>query len=87
MVVSRLVYRKGVDLMAGVIAKMKHMQNVNFLIGGDGPKRDLLEEIREKTNMQDRVQMLGALEHAKVREEVFTWIPKRMHWSILLILL
>lgn len=65
-IVSRLVYRKGVDLMAGVIAKMKNETNVNFLIGGDGPKRGLLEEIREKANMQDRVQMLGALEHAKV---------------------
>lgn len=67
-IVSRLVYRKGVDLMAGVIAKMKNMRNVRFLIGGDGPKRALLEEIREKANMQDRVKMLGALEHAKVRD-------------------
>lgn len=40
MVVSRLVYRKGVDLLAHVIAEMcaKH-DDVNFLIGGDGPKR------------------------------------------------
>lgn len=52
--------------MAGVIAKMKNVRNVNFLVGGDGPKRVLLEEIREKANMQDRVKMLGALEHAKV---------------------
>lgn len=65
-IVSRLVYRKGVDLMAGVIARMKHMKNISFLVGGDGPKRGLLEEVREKANMQDRVQMLGALEHAKV---------------------
>lgn len=68
-IVSRLVYRKGVDLMAGVIAKMKHMRNVKFLVGGDGPKRGLLEEVREKANMQDRVKMLGALEHAKVTIE------------------
>lgn len=64
--VSRLVYRKGVDLMAGVISKMANMENVNFIIGGDGPKRTLLEEIREKNNIQDKVTLLGALEHSKV---------------------
>lgn len=65
-VVSRLVYRKGVDLMAGVISKLADMKNVNFIIGGDGPKRTLLEEIREKQNIQDRVTLLGPLDHSKV---------------------
>lgn len=63
---SRLVYRKGVDLIAGVISRLAKAKNINFLIGGDGPKRGLLEEIREKMNMQDRVTLLGALEHSKV---------------------
>lgn len=52
--------------MTGVISRMEHMKNIHFIIGGDGPKRGLLEEVREKANMQDRVTMLGALEHAKV---------------------
>lgn len=68
-IVSRLVYRKGVDLMAGVISHLAKMKNVHFLIGGDGPKRGLLEEIREKMYMQDRVTLLGALEHSKVINE------------------
>lgn len=59
--------------MVGVLARMKHMKNVHFLIGGDGPKRGLLEEIREKANMQDRVTMLGALEHSKVRVFFFAF--------------
>ncbi|KAH8331799.1 hypothetical protein KR074_012536 [Drosophila pseudoananassae] len=67
-VASRLVYRKGIDLLAGVIPRFKNSPNVHFIIVGDGPKRDLLEEIREKTNMQDRVEMVGAVEHAKVRD-------------------
>lgn len=67
-VVSRLVYRKGIDLLAGILPKLKHLPNVHFIIGGDGPKRALLEEIRERNNIQDRVVMLGALEHAKVRD-------------------
>uniref|UniRef100_A0A6B2EC60 phosphatidylinositol N-acetylglucosaminyltransferase n=1 Tax=Phlebotomus kandelakii TaxID=1109342 RepID=A0A6B2EC60_9DIPT len=70
-IVSRLVYRKGIDLLVGIISKisqMPNMRHVNFLIGGDGPKRGLLEEIREKNNMQDRVTLLGPLEHSKVRD-------------------
>ncbi|XP_055715713.1 phosphatidylinositol N-acetylglucosaminyltransferase subunit A [Phlebotomus papatasi] len=70
-IVSRLVYRKGIDLLVGIISKisqMPEMRHVSFLVGGDGPKRGLLEEIREKNNMQDRVTLLGALEHSKVRD-------------------
>lgn len=67
-IVSRLVYRKGIDFLAGIIPHFKHRRNVNFIIAGDGPKRELLEEIREKNNMQDRIQMLGALEHSDVRD-------------------
>lgn len=68
MVASRLVYRKGTDLLAGLIPRFKSMPEIRFIIIGDGPKRDLLEEIREKSHMQDRVEILGAVEHAKVRE-------------------
>lgn len=67
-VVSRLVYRKGVDLMAGVISKLANVKNVNFLVAGDGPKRTLLEEIREQKNLQDRVELLGPMEHSRVRD-------------------
>lgn len=67
-IVSRLVYRKGIDLLAGIIPYFKSRRNINFIIAGDGPKRELLEEIREKNNMQDRIQMLGALEHSDVRD-------------------
>lgn len=40
---------------------------VRFVIGGDGPKRVRLEEMREKHSLQDRVDMLGAVPHAKVQ--------------------
>lgn len=41
--------------------------NLHFIIGGDGPKRLLLEEMREKFQLHDRVEMLGAVPHAGVR--------------------
>ena len=67
-VVSRLVYRKGIDLLAGIIPHFKNRANINFIIAGDGPKRGLLEEVREKNNMMDRVHLLGSLEHSEVRD-------------------
>lgn len=67
-VVSRLVYRKGVDLLAHVIPEIcSRHENVNFLIGGDGPKRWLIEEIRERNLLQHRVTLLGSLEHSQVK--------------------
>ncbi|XP_064611415.1 phosphatidylinositol N-acetylglucosaminyltransferase subunit A-like [Liolophura sinensis] len=68
-VVSRLVYRKGMDLLAGIIPELclKH-PDVQFIIGGNGPKRILLEEVREKYELHDRVHLLGSLEHSKVQE-------------------
>lgn len=40
---------------------------VRFIVGGDGPKRVRLEEMREKHSLQDRVEMLGVVPHARVR--------------------
>lgn len=68
-VVSRLVYRKGVDLMIEVIPVIcKHYPNVTFVIGGSGPMSIDLEEMIERHCLQDRVEMLGAVPHHKVRD-------------------
>ena len=46
---SRLVYRKGVDLLVRVIPLICAANpNVDFVIGGDGPKRVDVEEMREQ---------------------------------------
>ncbi|XP_011687405.1 PREDICTED: N-acetylglucosaminyl-phosphatidylinositol biosynthetic protein isoform X2 [Wasmannia auropunctata] len=70
-IISRLVYRKGVDLLAHVIPEicLRH-KNVQFLIGGDGPKRWLIEEVRERNLLQHRVTLLGSLEHSQVSLQV-----------------
>uniref|UniRef100_A0A8C8YSB8 phosphatidylinositol N-acetylglucosaminyltransferase n=1 Tax=Prolemur simus TaxID=1328070 RepID=A0A8C8YSB8_PROSS len=67
-VVSRLVYRKGTDLLSGIIPELcQKYPDLNFLIGGEGPKRIILEEVRERYQLHDRVHLLGALEHKDVR--------------------
>lgn len=66
-VVSRLVYRKGIDLLAQVIVDLcRKYSQVRFVIGGDGPKRSLLEDVRKKHNLKDRVELLGRLEQHEV---------------------
>jgi len=67
-VLSRLVYRKGIDLLVSVIPKVcKLYDNVHFLIGGDGPKRIDLDQMREKHLLHDRVELIGEVKHSDVR--------------------
>lgn len=68
-VVSRLVYRKGIDLLAGVIPSIcAKYPEIKFLIGGEGPKRIILEEVIERNRLQSRVTLLGPIKHDKVRD-------------------
>ena len=60
------------------------MINIFFVCetGGDGTKRTLLEEMRERHQLQQRVEMLGAIDHDKVRE--VSHIPQFSPSTILL---
>ncbi|KAL9180174.1 hypothetical protein ACHAXT_008144 [Thalassiosira profunda] len=68
-VVSRLVYRKGVDLLVGIIpAICKQFAKVDFLIGGDGSRKSSLEKMVQREQLQDRVEFLGYVPHRSVRD-------------------
>lgn len=65
--VSRLVYRKGVDLLVGIIPEVaKQLPQVDFIVGGDGNKMLDLQEMVEREQLQDRVEFLGAVPHVEV---------------------
>jgi phosphatidylinositol N-acetylglucosaminyltransferase subunit A len=67
-VVSRLVYRKGVDLLVGIVPNVcRAVANVDFIIAGDGNKLLQLQEMVERENIQHRVEFLGAVQHTQVR--------------------
>lgn len=67
-VLSRLVYRKGVDLLKGIIPRICHIYpQVDFLIGGDGSKKLELVEMVEREQLQERITFLGAVPHTSVR--------------------
>ena len=58
-VISRLTFRKGVDLLIDVVpAICKKFPQVYFILGGDGPKRGPLEDMIKKNELQDRVEMV-----------------------------
>jgi phosphatidylinositol glycan class A protein len=65
---SRLCYRKGTDLAVEVIPRIcERFPNVHFIIGGDGDKRLLVEEMRERHQLHERVELLGAVPHTQCR--------------------
>ena len=67
-VMSRLTLRKGVALLAQIIPPIcKEFPNAYWIIGGDGGSRLMLEEMIEKYQLHDRVEMLGAVPHNQVR--------------------
>ncbi|KAJ3095063.1 hypothetical protein HK100_005930, partial [Physocladia obscura] len=68
-VISRLVYRKGTDLLVSVIPRVCALfPQVEFIIGGDGAKRVEVDQMREKYLLQDRVKVLGSVKHENVRD-------------------
>ncbi|EUD66161.1 phosphatidylinositol glycan, class A [Plasmodium inui San Antonio 1] len=72
-VISRLTYRKGVDLIAKVIPLVcQKYPFINFIIGGDGPKRILLEEMRERNHLHNSVVLLGKVKQENVKNVLQT---------------
>ncbi|CCO27933.1 phosphatidylinositol glycan, class A [Rhizoctonia solani AG-1 IB] len=68
-VISRLAYRKGVDLLVAAAPRIcTQFPQVHFVIGGDGPKLTNLLQMRERHMLQDRIHLLGSLRHDQVHE-------------------
>jgi phosphatidylinositol N-acetylglucosaminyltransferase subunit A len=66
--VSRLVFRKGVDLLVGIIpAVCQRLPHVDFIIGGDGSRRVDVQEMIAQYDLANRVELLGSVPHAQVR--------------------
>ncbi|WFD00725.1 phosphatidylinositol N-acetylglucosaminyltransferase [Malassezia yamatoensis] len=70
-VLSRLMYRKGIDLLLSAIPELcdRHL-DITFLIGGDGPKFVDLEQMRERFMLQDRVHLVGAIRQRDVNHHL-----------------
>ncbi|EIT81873.1 phosphatidylinositol N-acetylglucosaminyltransferase gpi3 subunit [Aspergillus flavus] len=68
-VISRLFYNKGTDLLIATIPRiLSSHPNVRFIIAGSGPKAIDLEQMLERNVLQDKVEMLGPVRHEEVRD-------------------
>lgn len=65
--ISRLVYRKGVHLAAKVIPLISKMHpDVHFIIGGDGPKSYLITDMIRNHKLENKVEFIGELNPIQV---------------------
>lgn len=68
-VISRLFQNKGADLLTAIIPRIcSDRKDIRFLIAGDGPKFIDLEQMRERYQLQDRVELIGSIRHEQVRD-------------------
>ncbi|KAF2642149.1 phosphatidylinositol N-acetylglucosaminyltransferase GPI3 subunit [Massarina eburnea CBS 473.64] len=68
-VISRLFYNKGIDLLIAAIPRILASQpNVRFIVAGSGPKAIDFEQMVERNVLQDRVSLLGPVRHDEVRD-------------------
>ncbi len=68
-VISRLFYNKGTDLLTAAIPRiLENHPNTRFIIAGSRPKSIDLEQMIETNVLQDRVEMLGPIRHEEVRD-------------------
>jgi phosphatidylinositol N-acetylglucosaminyltransferase subunit A len=68
-VISRLFYNKGIDLLTASIPRIIEAHpNTRFIIAGSGPKAIDLEQMIEQNVLQDKVEMLGSVRHEQVRD-------------------
>ncbi|EPE07975.1 phosphatidylinositol n-acetylglucosaminyltransferase gpi3 subunit [Ophiostoma piceae UAMH 11346] len=68
-VISRLFYNKGTDLLVAAIPRiLENHPNTRFIIAGSGPKAIDLKQMIEQNVLQDRVEMLGPVRHEDVRD-------------------
>lgn len=68
-VISRLFYNKGTDLLTAAIPRiLENHPHTRFIIAGSGPKAIDLEQMIETNVLQDRVEMLGPIRHEEVRD-------------------
>lgn len=68
-VISRLYPNKGADLLTHIIPRICEIEDkVKFIIGGDGPKFVDFQQMIESYRLQDKVQLVGAVQHENVRD-------------------
>ncbi|KAK6090842.1 hypothetical protein P3W45_000087 [Vairimorpha bombi] len=68
-VMSRLVYRKGIDLLVHAIPLIcEKDKEIEIIVAGEGPKKDEIEQVVDENNLSGRVKIIGEIAHKNVGE-------------------
>ncbi|ADM12279.2 GPI-anchor biosynthesis protein [Encephalitozoon intestinalis ATCC 50506] len=66
-VASRLMFRKGIDLLIGAIPLIcKGDPEVRIIIVGDGPMKEGIEQVLDENELYDRVEIICEVDHGEV---------------------
>ena len=68
-VISRLFPNKGCDLLLRILPTIcRDHDDVDFIMAGDGPRFIDFQQMIEAHRLQDRVSLLGAVAHERIRD-------------------
>jgi len=73
--VLRLVAKKGIkEFIEGIFLKISNdIEDVTFLIVGDGPEKKAIEQVICKHGLEDKVHLIGPVRHkSRIYEELFS---------------
>lgn len=63
-IMSRLVFRKGIDLLIKAIPLICTLdKDINIIIAGEGPKKDEIEQVVDEKKLSNRVKIIGEVQH------------------------
>ena len=65
--VGRLSEEKGIINFVKAISLLKD-ENIKFLVGGDGPLRDIIERYLDKGSLNDKVKLTGWIPHDELQD-------------------
>ena len=68
--VARLMPHKGIDTVIKALPEiLKKYPNLLYLVVGEGPYRETLEDLSKKLKVEDHIKLLGDIPHDKLQDE------------------
>ena len=66
---GRLIHRKGIDLVISALPEIRgRVAGIRYLVAGDGPLRNELEELAARLGVRNHVEFMGALPEGEKAE-------------------
>lgn len=81
---SRLFYRKGIDLAVAILPTLcKRFPQLRVVIGGDGPMKADLDRMIAQNHLEDCITLVGPVRHEDVCQHLVQGVCTPLMNSIL----